>query len=345
MSNKKIFKGITGKVIHNRFVKWIMIPCLLIFLWFTLSVIYSSFNSFTVLEYAHKSKSDKDFQEVALIKGKTVKGTFVANEDNLGILSVRFGKVIKTEFENQNIIEFRIKNLKDDEWLFINRYRSGLFKSNEYFPIGFPQIKESKGKAYEFVITSINGNNNNLVELKKDNIVYYTKYSFSKNEIFQSYGSAIHFFSQKSVSFLTDYQKLMSSLIFLLPAIFYMRWIIISSKKIKRQKNNSKLFPILVLALIIFDILMNSIMISGFMLGFLGLWIFIIHSNKLKESASFIAALILISVASQYLQMDVSVDKASTYAYLFMIVGLLQIIKELKWPSAEKLKSISSSSK
>lgn len=68
------------------------------------------------------------------------------------------------------------------------------------------------------------------------------------------------------------------------------------------------------------------------MLGFLGFWIYAIYLNKFKSKVTFTLAFIIISLSvfSIYFNWIISVNKASTFAYLLIIIGLLQNLLEYK---------------
>ena len=80
------------------------------------------------------------------------------------------------------------------------------------------------------------------------------------------------------------------------------------------------------------DIIFFEDLITGFMLGILGFWIFVIYLNNFKSQVTFILSFIsiLLSVLSIYFNWGIPVDKASTYAFMFISIGLIQILFEYK---------------
>ena len=105
---KKLFKTLDN-LISNKIIKWIIIPCILLLLWFSLSLTYSSYKSFTVLQYPQNQDKNNTFFEKKLLKGQKLIGKFEAKENNLGIVAVKFGNVPRVEFEKEDTIVFRIK--------------------------------------------------------------------------------------------------------------------------------------------------------------------------------------------------------------------------------------------
>ncbi len=343
---KNIFK-IIDNLISNKIIKWIIIPCILLLLWFSLSLTYSSYKSFTVLQYPKNQDAKNNFFDKKVLSGQKLIGEFIAKEDNLGIVAVRFGNVPKVDFDKEDTIVFRIKEENQITWPYENKYRSGQIKPNSYFPFGFKQIKNSKGKTYVFEIVSINGNIHNALETKNTNPIYLSKYKFSKIEIFRDWRSVTEFLIKKIRTFFTGNDTLISSSVFLLPFIFYLIWIIIVRKiveynsvsfHLKGEKQiakiifNKKLFTFSVFTLIFSDIIFFKDLITGFVLGLLGFWILAIYLNNFKNKVTFMIAFVIISLSvfSIYFNLTISVNKASTFAFMFIIIGLLQSLFEYK---------------
>ena len=332
----KLTKKITRlalKIYSNKYVKWILIPGLLLLLWISLSLFYSSYRSFSVLQFGHDVDISNNFGERKLLKNEKIQGIFEAKENYLGIISVRFGDVQRVDFEDEDVIIFRIREVGKD-WLYENRYRTGSFVSNQYFPFGFKQIENSKGKVYEFELISLNGDVSNSVETKNTNPIYFSKYKFPKNEVLRDGDSFIKFMSKKLITFVTNYEALLSSFAFLIPFIFFMLWILFFEIWVKSKGiiNGRNLFITFVSILIISEIIFYEFLINGFMLGFLALWIFSVYMCKLKSTTTFTLAFILIAISllSIYFDLEISADKASTYAYFLIIVGFAQSIGEHK---------------
>ncbi len=323
-----------NKIISSKTVKWIVIPCVLVLLWISLSLFYSSYRSFTVLQYAHSQDKDNHSRGGKLLKGKRLTGVFEARENYLGIVAVRFGDVSKLDFDKEDLILFKIKERGQDNWLYQNMYRSGSFTSGQYFPFGFAEIKNSKGKRYEFEITSLRGNVDNSLETKLVNPIYLTKYKFPKDIAFKNLSSTISFMSKKLITFFTNIDSLLSSTVFILPLVFYYVWILLPMKVIKNtyKTDGKKIFGVLVVILLLSDVVLYDFINTGLMLGLLGLWCLCVYLNKLRSSLTFALAflLICISMFSIYFGLGVSVDKASAFAYLFFLTGLFQIVGEYR---------------
>ncbi len=327
--------NLVNKILANPFVKWILIPVLLIVFWLSSSLIYSSYKSFTVIQHAHNLSNKDDFNRNKLLKSQAISGVFVAEENNLGIVEVRFGEIPKPSYDLQDTIYFRIKEVGGNKWLAENKYKSGAIPPHKYYPFGFTQINNSKGKIYKFVITSENGNLGNAIGISRVNPIYLSKYKFSKSEVINSPASIASFIYKKVVSFLTNEDNLVSSTVFLLPLIFYFLWLIFPIDKLVKNDGKftaKKMFMVFVVVLIFSDVTFYEFLSNGFMLGLLGLWLISIYINKSKSAVTFWFAfsLIIYSVIGIYFKLPIYIDKSSAFAYFLLTMGFVQSIQEFK---------------
>lgn len=119
---------------------------------------------------------------VDLLKGTKVVDIFKAKNDNLGIVSVKFNTYKRI---NDDYLQFRIKEEGSNQWYYSNKYKVDQFQNKKYFPFGFPEIINSKGKTYRIEIESLSGSENNLVQAMVSN-PFLSKYSFSKTYLLQN---------------------------------------------------------------------------------------------------------------------------------------------------------------
>lgn len=331
---KKISSSLS-KIISNRFVKWVLIPVVLIIFWLTSSVLYSSHESFTVLEFAHGDEVLRRTESIRLYRGTKINGSFTAKEDNLGIVALRFGYVPRVEFDKQDIIIFKIREKGNNNWISENEYKSGSFETNRFFPFGFAVQEYSKSKTYEFELHSIYGDAYNAVQIRNSSQNFLSKYKFTKSEILTDKNSLLRFAGLKLTSFVTNTNALFSSLVFLLPLLLYGLWSLFKIDSFIKNKglaSPKKLLILFVYAIIFIDIIFNNISNSGFILGIIGLWIYSIHVNKYSSKSSYVFSfvLIIISVITIYLSLEFSVNKITTYAYLLLIIGIIHSFIEQK---------------
>lgn len=311
----------------NKWIKWIIIPILLLILWLTLSLFYSSYKSFTVLQYNHNQDENDNFPIGKILKNQRIIGEFTGKENYLGIVSVRLDYTQRISFEEEDVLLFRIKEKGQEQWYYENKYRSGLMIGSLYFPFGFTKISDSYGKIYRFEIISLNGNDKNAITIKAKDPIFVSKYKFSKNEILLGGSQAVLSFSFKKVfTFFSNFDTLISSLIFLLPLIIYLIWL----TAIYEFKIANKLFAAIVISLILADIIWIEEILSGLLFGLTGLWILAIYKNKFSSKISFLFSftLIFLAVVLNYFNFFESINKISTFAYMLLIIGSLQMILE-----------------
>lgn len=323
---KKLFKVIKVQF-SNRWIKWIIIPILLFVLWLSLSLFYSSYKSFTVLQYNHNQDKNDNFPIGKILKNQKIIGEFTGKENNLGIVSIRLDNTPRIPFDEEDVLLFRIKEKGQKQWYYENKYRSGLMIGNLYFPFGFNKISDSYGKIYRFELISLNGNYRNAITIKAKDPIFVSKYKFSKNEILLGGSQSVLFFSFKKVfTFFSNFDTLISSLIFLLPLLIYLIWL----TAIYEFKIANKLFAVIVISLILADIIWIEKILSGLLFGLTGLWILAIYKNKFSSKESFLFSFIMIflAIVLNYFNFFENINKISTFAYMLLIIGCLQMILE-----------------
>lgn len=345
---KKKYKNSKYKIVF----KWILIPIALLLFWFCASLLFSTEKGFSVLQYSHTKDENNVFKEKRLFKGEKITGQFVAKENNLGIVSIRFGIVPDVEFNKLDKLVFRIKEKGKSNWQYENKYRSNLARSNRYLTLGFIPIPDSKGKLYQFELISLNGNNQNAIEISSKNPIYLSLYKFTKDEVLKDNESILRFSLNMIGAFFSNTDSLLSSSLFLLPFVFYMTWILIVQDYVEEKypkngnlfkffinkmlrlfyKKRKGIFSILVILLLFYDAILFQEEISGLILGFLGLWIIVIYINKLSNITTFKIAFLFIvmSIMSIYFLNSLSVNKLSIYAYLLLLIGCIQILVSYK---------------
>jgi len=206
--------------LSNKLVKYFVIPLLLLALWYFGSIILINKLSYSVLEYKNGEASLSGKKDAKLLKDNTVTGEFIAKENNIGIVFVKFNNFVKPDFRGEDVLTFKLKEKNANEWYYVNNYRSGSLEHQLSYPFGFPPISSSKGKVYQFEIISLFGNKTNAVELSKSNPVISTAYQFSRQEIAGSKKRLVVYIIKKSINSFTNIDFLFSSVLFLLPFIF-----------------------------------------------------------------------------------------------------------------------------
>lgn len=189
------------KILFNPLFRYFFIPLFLICLFLSLVFLYviTSDLSFTTLSnfYSYKILTGQNLKK-PLKKGEIIKGEFTAKENNLGIVAIAFDPHYKTWDD----VIFRIKKKGEREWYFSNKFWAPQFLDFEYFSFGFPIIRESKNKIYQFEIKSLVAKEGEGLRIRKIFPSVVIKYQFNKNELLENKISLVKFLFKK---FLTNF--------------------------------------------------------------------------------------------------------------------------------------------
>lgn len=174
-----------------------------------------------------------------LLKGNKIIDQFRANNNNLGIISVLFNTHSRI---NDDYLQFNIKEVGSNKWYYSNKYKVDQFQDNQYFPFGFPEINNSKGKTYKIEIESLNGMEGNSVQVLIKNKVFLSKYSFPKAYLLQNKKEIPIFILSKIGSFFGHIS--LNVYLFILLIVYLLRLININKllyflKKISKFITNS----------------------------------------------------------------------------------------------------------
>lgn len=334
----------------NVFVKkWLVVPILLLLVWFFLSIIYlvSSDFSFTVLSFNHNNEKQATTQDNPSGVNREWTGSFVSKENYLGIVSIVFEKTEKPVFDK---LSFMIRERGDTEWYETNTYDSRQFYYLNNFPFGFKTIKESKNKMYEYKFVSETGGSEYAEAFEKLNPIVVSKYQYPK-EILLSDPLLLVTFLVKKIFFALTIPSYRNTIIFYaLPFIAYFCSIILfkktlaSNKSVIQFKNklqavlkkdgllitNNKFFLVFIVLLLLDIFVIGQIydVVSCFLLLY---WLALVISLKLRSNYSFLLALlltILIPIAL-IIKNDVLLKKIADWIYYILLFGNLHGVVEL----------------
>ena len=149
-------------------------------LFFTSIYIYKTGDNLSIPEYSYSKDIYTTVKNTELLAGDKIQGEFLAQENNLGIVSVRFNTFNRI---NTDIIVFRIKEKNQKEWYYEQSYESSKFGGYPFFPFGFPIIEDSKGKSYMFVLESLKGELGKAVAITTEGSTIVAKHKFTKAEL------------------------------------------------------------------------------------------------------------------------------------------------------------------
>jgi hypothetical protein len=122
-----------------------------------------------------------DYNE--LLRGEKLKGIFIADNNFLGQVSIRFYNFQRI---NPDSIIFRIKEKGQNKWYYENTYKTDQFQPNMLFPFGFSIIANSKGKIYNFEIESLNGLSEHAIGLSTVKPLGIVLYQYPRLTLFSN---------------------------------------------------------------------------------------------------------------------------------------------------------------
>lgn len=302
-------------------VKWIFLPGIFTALWVALALLFNPYESFTLLNYGHNRSNLEYVPNKPLLKGQKISGSFVARENNLGIIAIKLKEGIVHHTELEDYLIFRIKEKGQKVWHYESINKIGLSRERYFYTYGFPPIANSNGKSYQFEIVSTKGNAENAIQVLNGNPVFFSKYKVERSSVTKDFLSFSRFLLEKVVRFFLNIDSLLITSIYILPLFFYLAWILF----LKKMLFDKKLFIYLTLALIFSDILFLELELASIYFALIDLWIIAIIRNRLSGtlsvSVSFLS--LVVCILFIYLNRPFIFHKASTWAYSFLLIGVL----------------------
>lgn len=303
-------------------------------LWFGLSLYYNSYDAFTIISYnQNASNSVMPTFYSPLLKGQSIDGEFTAQENHLGIVSVRFYTFHRI---NKDIVRFSIKEKGDNKWYFQNVYKVNQFQWDKFFTFGFPIIDNSKRKKYIFEITSLYGTKKDAITLSKIQPVLLTKYQFNKSQLLSSPIQLAVFFYKKFLNSISNIDFVISSIVYAVPFFIYswiaVIWYIYRDHKIFKRLEEIHGTIAIILIVIFLNILIAQQLSSNLAIYIiLGVWLFAVFRYKLEGKISYFLALILLLCVPLTLSFraNISAEQSAVWSLYFFLFGLLQQCWEL----------------
>lgn len=299
------------------FFKFFIFPLSLSFVSFAMifSYILTSDLSFTILSNYYGKNILTNFIN-PLKKGDVVKGEFKARENNLGIVAVAFDPRYKTWDD----IIFRIKEKGQSTWYFSNKYWAGQLIDFQHFSFGFPNIKVSKNKTYQFEISSLVAKQGEGEGINKKFPSVIVKYQFQKNDLLSNKLNLFKFLIKKFVSNLSTPEFIFIFLVSLTPFLIYLFYLI----------NNLfalRMLTIVPLILLFGDIFIIRKIYTSVFIILLFLLFFNFKNSKLLYLLCFLLLLMPVIVIMNFSYMQY---KVNLWFVLILIVTVLQkIVVEL----------------
>lgn len=123
-------------------------------------------------------------------------GQFIASYDRLGVVKIRISTGGRL---NTNTVVFRLRERGQKTWLVQNAYVTDRFPDGEFYPFGFPVIENSKGKTYEYELTTSDGSAQNTIKVLPGSYAFQSQYIYSSALIRSDGAAALWFLQQKLV--------------------------------------------------------------------------------------------------------------------------------------------------
>jgi hypothetical protein len=314
--------------LNKRFKKilvWGVIPAFLLFFWLFMTLFYTTNYSLSVLAQNYGSRNIIKFNTNELLKNEKITGEFKAKENNLGIVAVRFFNFNRI---SDDYVKFLLFDNKSGKLIYENKYKVDQFQPNQFFTFGFPLISDSKNRDFRFEIISTQGKKGNAIGLSTLQPSFAAQYQFSKADLLNNKAQLPNFFIKKLYYPFSDIDTVISSLIYLLPFIIYLIFILFKDTSINKKKYLlvfMHIITVTIFVLFIEDInrLSELVLIT--------LWIVLIKYYRLESSVSYLMALLFLTTAPIFIIIgrQSSAENAAVWTYFFMVIGTVQLGFEL----------------
>lgn len=199
---------------------------------------------------------------------------FKAKNDNLGIVSIKFSTDNKV---NNNYLQFKIREKGKNDWYYSNKYNVDQFQNYQYFPFGFPEISDSKGKTYQIEIDLPKEKIKDSIQIITNN-PFLSKYSFPKKYLLQNKYKIIPFIFNKITSYFTNINSFKYLLIFII-LLIYLK----TDKARKQFFQKIKLFLAKIKRLNFKNISNLNLIISYITAGFFSVILFFLKNEKILK--------------------------------------------------------------
>lgn len=304
-------------------IRFILIPFVLFCVWVALTFWYIVIfdQSALVLSYNHPTSDFTQITYNRLLKGQKLAGEFVAKDNNLGIVAIRFKSFERIPYNQEDTLIFRLKQKGQKGWYYQNQYRSGLTFDVPFLPFGFPIIPDSKGRTYDFELESLHGNNINGVALSTRQPFLVTKYKADKKVLLKNPRAFLMFIFKKIFNSFDTIDISYSSFLFALPFIFYMIYVSRIKPYIPRYS-----VGVFVIVAILIDICFLQLLNDLLYIEVPILWLFLMREEKLDSRYTFLSGLIFLLFAPLYLQLNIeeAAQIAASWAFMFLFAGTIQ---------------------
>lgn len=249
---KKIKNFNISSLLENSLFKWVVFP--ITFFLFGLIFLFTSLllskQLVSILSQNHREVEFKGLKQ-GIYAGEKIETEFEAEEDNLGIVAVRFDTFNRI---NDDQLIFRIKEKGQKDWYYENFYKTDQFQPSELFPFGFPIIPDSKGKTYVIEIESISGEEGKVVVVSEKEPKLQTRYQFSKEQL-KNPSDSIGFLTKKTLEILPNPTFITLIILSFSPFFAYIFWLVFGPKIALRLKTTEDWFSVVLLTYLVLELI------------------------------------------------------------------------------------------
>lgn len=260
-----------------------------------------------------------------LIAGDKILGKYHSEYPNLGIISVRFHNQFR---DSDDTLVFRLKEENSENWIYEAKYKTDQFLPGKLFPFGFPIIKDSEDKTYQFELESLRGASGNGIYLDKTLPNFIGVSFINKETISNNFPELTHFLIKKILNVISDKNNLINAAIFFSPLILFFFYIITA------EVSYQFLTGIVFLSILI-DILYISFISELYLVSVTIMWIFTVYRYKFEtEISSTFSLLFLISSSIAFIGGNSLInEKTAVWAFLFLCVTTAQLMYNYRHPN------------
>ncbi|MCX6731163.1 MAG: hypothetical protein NTZ55_04925 [Candidatus Roizmanbacteria bacterium] len=280
--------------------------------------------------YSLFSLDSRFFSITEQYKDPIIKGKIHASFPNLGAIIVHFER----PSSKKGSFLFQMQEINSNTLHYSATYALQDIYNLQSYPFGFPVIVNSQNKSYFIKMESQH------LSIKKSGVVYEMIYPFDKGSLFRG-ERAVQFILGKIEQYWKDLLYSNNLIFYLAPTFFFLFFTIIhlifkdkfQRTEIYRQSKELAKPTFLSLLLFIgYDILfipkINDLPIALLCM----MWALLIFSYRYKSQKSFVGALFFLILCPILLvsNMGLIAEKASAWAFMFMVMGTIHALIELK---------------
>lgn len=301
----------------NKYYKllfYFIIPLGLFAFWIFFPIIVNKNISFSTVVVNEQSSAVKQLES-----GRRLVSEFKAKENNLGMILL--GINVYSNNEN-DLLSFKIREKTSNQWQYTNSYNARLISGDNLFPIGFPVIKNSKGKQYLIELDA--GKN----DIDLNNKGFITGYKFTKADILSDKTLLFAIVARKVLLNFENSNFFLSNIIYLTPLFLYV--LIFLSSPYWKSINFRKLIVLILGLFIIQDIFLIPDQSLGILLILFFTWIYVLFKMKIHSKYAFVLFFIItvIWIIFTYLNIRQFENKLNIWAYLFLLSGVFKVYLE-----------------